>query len=221
MSDTKETKTLMVLSAEDRGKDEFINSLANHLWDVKVPDRFRFKVAVTKELATSCKVYKLNITKQNYNIAIVDVPEFSNEETSKVLKHVVKECKELKLTKFHALNYVMRASDRRLTNGEKEVFSKVSKLFVSCSDINIIATSSSDVVPPIKNALIADNIRHDNIFKLNTIFIDNGTSNFEGFFEYLDSVTLPQDMNVRSRNPLSTIGRQLGKRWRSATRERK
>ena len=64
-STKKESKTLMVLGAPDRGKDTFINSLANHLWDVKVPDQFRFKLAFNKEDANSCGVYKLNNTKQN------------------------------------------------------------------------------------------------------------------------------------------------------------
>ena len=111
---------MMVLSAPDRGKDTFINSLANHLWDVKVQDRFRFKLVLNKENNNSFNVYKLNNTKQNYNITIVDVPEFSDEEPSKVLKLLAKDCKELKLTSFHAVCYVVRASDRRLSDSEQE-----------------------------------------------------------------------------------------------------
>ena len=169
-------------------------------------------------------VFKLNNTKQNYNITIVDVPEFSDEEPSKVLKLLVKDCKELKLTSFHAVCYVVRASDRRLSNSEKEVFPKVPKLFAKSPDVNIVANFSDDAEPPIKHALIAENISNDNIFKLNTIFIENGTSNFEEFLEYLDSNNSPKDLESRSRHLFGTIGkpfRDLGKRLRSASRDRK
>ena len=225
----KETKTLMVLGAPDRGKDIFINTLANQLWDVKVPDRFRFKLVFDKEDATSCNVYKLNNTKQSYNITIVDVLEFSDEEPSKeFLKSLVKECKELKLVSFHALCYAVRASDKKLSNVEKEVFSKVPKLFAKSPDVNIIANFSDDAEPPIKHALITKNISHDNIFKLNTIFIDTGTSNFEEFFDYLDSNNSPKDMESRSRQLYGSIGKAfrdagsaVSRRVRSVTRERK
>ena len=68
----KGTKTLMVLGAPDRGKDIFINSLVNNLWDVKVPDRFRFKLVFNNEEAKSCSAFTLNNLKQDYNITIVD-----------------------------------------------------------------------------------------------------------------------------------------------------
>ena len=227
-SNEKETKTLMVLGAEDRGKDEFINSLANHLWDVKVPDRFRFKlVPINKEKTNSCSVYELNNTKQNYNVSIVDVPDFSDqdEEASKEFRSlIVKDCKELEQVKFHALCYVVRASDRRLCNAEKEIFSKMPKLFAKCPDVNIVASFSNDAEPPIKNALITEHISHDNIFKLNTIFIENGTSNFEDFLDYLDSNNSPQDLESRSRQLFGTLGksfRNAGRRLRSASRDRK
>jgi len=68
-SDEKEKK---------RGKFTFINSLANHLWDVKVVDRFRFMIA-DKETA---KAYVLNNTKLDYNVTVVDIPGFEEEETA-------------------------------------------------------------------------------------------------------------------------------------------
>ena len=152
----------------------------------------------------------------------MDVPEFGDEETSKVLLHsLVKECKELKLVKFHALCYVVRASDRKLSNGEKVIFSKVPKLFSKSPDVNIVANFSNDAEPPIKNALITESINHDNIFKLNTIFVENGTSNFDEFLDYLDSNNSSADMESRSRNLFGTIGRSIGKRLRSKTRDRK
>ena len=215
----KETKTLMVLGAPDRGKDEFINSLANHLWDVKVPDRFRFKLVLSnKDDASLFSVYKLNNTKLSYNTTIVDVPELSDEEPSKVLSSLVKNCKELKLVKFHALCHVVRALDKRLSNGEKVMFLKVPKLFTKSPDVNIVANFSNDAEPPIKNALITENISHHNIFKLNTIFIENGTSNFDEFLDYLNSNNSPRDMESRSRHLFGTIGRSVRDAGRRLTR---
>ena len=137
---------------------------------------------------------------------------------------MVKDCKELKLINFHAVCYVVRASDRRLSNSEKELFSKVPKLFAKSPDLNIVANFSDDAEPPIKNALITENISYENIFKLNTIFIENGTSNFEEFLDYLDTNNSPRDMESRSRHLFSIIGksfRDVGKRLRSASRDRK
>ena len=225
----KETsKTLMVLGAHDRGKDIFINSLVNHLWEVKVPDRFRFKLVFNNEEASSCTVYKLNNLKEDYNVTIVNVPEFDgDEEPSVVLKSIVTDCKELGLTRFHAICYVVRAPDRRLSSGEKEVFAKVPKIFAKSPDVNIIANFSDDAEPTIKHALINENITYANIFKLNTIFIENGASNFEEFLDYLNSTNSPQDLEYRSRSLFGTIGksfrnaRRRVSRGRSGTREKK
>ena len=219
----KETKTLMVLGAYDRGKDIFINSLVNHLWDVKVPDRFRFKVVFNSESTNSANAYKLNNLKHEYNITILDVPEFGDEETSDVLNSIVKDCKELQLVEFHAICYVVRASDRRLSSGEKAIFSKLPKLFAKSAQVNIIANFSDDAEPPIKHALISENIHHANIFKLNTMFVENGTSSFEEFLDYLNSTDSPQELESRSRRRLAVLGKTVRNGWnrlRSKSRAR-
>ena len=112
---------------------------------------------------------------------------------------------------------MVRASDRRLSNSEKEVFPKVPKLFAKSPDVNIVTNFSDDADPPVKHALIAENISHeyDNIFKLNTIFIENGISNFEEFLDYLDSNKSPREMESMSRHLFGAIGksfRDVGRR---------
>ena len=119
---------------------------------------------------------------------------------------------------------MVRASDRRLSNSEKEVFPKVPKLFAKSPDVNIVANFSDDADPPVKRALIAENISHDNIFKLNTIFIENGISNFEEFLDYLDSNKSPREMESMSRHLFGAIGksfRDVRRRLRSASQDQK
>ena len=73
---TKQMKSILVVGAKSRGKSTFINSLTNHLWDVKHDDNFRFMVA-EKENATA---YVLNNTKLAYNVTIVDIGSFEEDE---------------------------------------------------------------------------------------------------------------------------------------------
>ena len=95
-------------------------------------------------------------------------------------------------------------------------FTVMPKLFAKCPDVNIVASFSNDAEPPIKNALITEHISHDNIFKLNTIFIENGTSNFEDFLDYLDSNNSPQDLESRSRQLFGTLGKSFKKGWEAS-----
>ena len=82
---------------------------------------------------------------------------------------------------------------------------------------------SDDAEPPIKHALISENIHHANIFKLNTIFVENGTSSFEEFLDYLNSTDSPQELESRSRRMMAGLGKTVRNGWnrlRSKSRAR-
>ena len=76
------------------------------------------------------------------------------------MKSLLHDCKDLGLTRFHAICYVVRAPDRKLSSGEKEVFAKVPKIFARSPDVNIVANFSDDAVPAIKHALISEDITY-------------------------------------------------------------
>ena len=139
------------------------------------------------------------------------------------MKSLLHDCKDLGLTRFHAICYVVRAPDRKLSSGEKEVFAKVPKIFARSPDVNIVANFSDDAVPAIKHALISEDITYVNIFKLNTIFIGNRASNFKEFLDYLNLTSSPQDLESSSRSHFGisrsrSLFGTVGKAFRNAKR---
>ena len=182
----KTTKTIMVIGAQNRGRKTFINTLVNHLWDVKIAaDRLRFKVVFGDGEAT---VYTLNDSKLDYNVSIVDIPGFEEHDDPRdILESVVSNCKKLDQSKFHALCFVVRAYDIKLSDTEGEILSVLPRLFQKDPVVNIMASFSDASEPSVKHALINQDIKFHNLFKVNTIFVESGSTNFDQFFEYLDS----------------------------------
>ena len=182
----KTTKTILVIGAKNRGRKTFINTLVNHLWDVKISsDRFRFKVALNEDKATA---FAVKNSKLDYNVTIVDIPGFcEDDDPREILERLVSECHNLKQEKFHSLCFVVRAYDTKLSETERHVLSVLPELFKKPPNVNIMATFSDASEPPVKLALTNSGIDYDNLFKVNTIFVENGSGNFDSFFEYLSS----------------------------------
>ena len=186
----KTTKTILVIGAKNRGRKTFVNTLVNHLWDVKISsDQFRFKVAFDEDKAT---VFAVKNSKLDYNVTIVDIPGFyGDDDPREILKIIVSECHNLKQEKFHSLCFVVRAYDTELTETERHVLSVLPALFTKPPNVNIMATFSDASEPAVRLALTNLGINYDNLFKVNTVFVENGSGNCDSFFEYLNSYNQP------------------------------
>ena len=118
---------------------------------------------------------------------------------------------------------MVRAFDQKLSNAEKGVFKKLPKAFGKAPDVNIIANFSDDAEPLIKHALVNEKIPHADIFKLNTMFVESGNSNFDEFLEYLDSCNSCETFDTsRSRQVIGNIRKRWGsvrRRFKSGSRD--
>ena len=118
----------------------------------------------------------------------MDIPGFEERErSSSVLNNLLTNCKSLNRTQFHAIFFVVRAFDSQLWPSEKQVFQILPNLFTEAPAVNVIANFSDSGEPAVKTALTIENINPENIFKVNTIFVESGSSNFDELFTYMDT----------------------------------
>lgn len=145
---TTDEKTLLVLGATGTGKSTFIDALFNYLAGVSYRDDFRFTIINKsndeinreeeqyKSQTTSVVKYKIpraDGLKIEYILNIIDTPGFNDTSTEVDFdKKIVAKVQDLfknKIKHLDAVLVVVPSSTSRLTNGQKQVFSSIRKMF--------------------------------------------------------------------------------------------
>ena len=209
-------KTIIVVGAKNRGKNTLINSMVNHLLDVKVSDKYRFKISLdTNKHSAHVIAYKLNETRYHYKLNIVDIPGFEEEKnTHVVIDNVSASWKSLGLStqQVHALCFVVRSSDTRLSKSEQRLFTKLPEMFHN-NPPTVFATFCDDGNPPVLKTLEDAKIGYQNFHKFNNSAFfadipdehdwDKWSAGFEEFFNHLSSSSTSLSLVPEQRKTLA------------------
>ncbi|CAG0893303.1 unnamed protein product [Darwinula stevensoni] len=183
---TSEWKVVMFVGVTGAGKTSTINSLINYILEVKFDDEFRFKliheevIESTNSMTNEVSAYMVHAqqgSRYPHNLIIIDSPGFADtrglEEDKKLLNKFqmfYDEGKKWNITGIHAVGFVVRVCDSRLTEEQKYVFDSVLNVFgknVEKAFVAVITFSDWSAQPPALNVLKAGGIPFNEVFMIN------------------------------------------------------
>ena len=175
-------KVIMLVGESGAGKSTLINRMANYLFGVEYNDPYQFEVIADNPLKKQIEsqtsvvtVYQFCINPTlPFNISIIDTPGFGS--TKKVDSQTVHEIKKFYDTalfrEVHAIGFVAKYGNIRLTNFQCCIIESVTKLFPKEVEkiFHIMATHCDDTDPdeiPVKEALQAQKFPNDYVYLYN------------------------------------------------------
>ena len=138
-TENSQAKTMIVLGQSGSGKTTLLNALLNFLLGVEQRDPFRFILinentgkAQSESQTSKVTLYQI----KGYNgyppLNIIDTPGFGDTrgiEFDKKIFEMISEFFKKELDVLHAVCFVSKSSDNRLTINQKYIFSRVFELF--------------------------------------------------------------------------------------------
>ena len=162
----KEARTVVIVGAKNRGKSTFLNSFANYLWQVGVGQehniRFKISTSTNQEKVMS---HKMNNTHLDFNLTIVDVPSFPEDEKNSCVNDLMTHLLTMKISRVHSICFVVKSTDLKLSQNEIKIFKELEELFKKRPDI---ISNFSDAAQPLAQQALRDaGVFFDNCFKFN------------------------------------------------------
>ena len=174
-------KVLMLVGASGAGKSTLINSIANYVLGVKWENDYRFKLISEPEEEDQCVSQTKHITAYTfhqcgsvlpYTLTVIDTPGFGDTEGMEKDKHnfdLIRNFFSEKTSKgidqLHAVGFVAKASEARLTPAHKYVYDTVLQIFGNDMTIFVVATHASPKEPPVLKALKTVKVPFQKYFK--------------------------------------------------------
>ena len=141
--------------------------------------------------------------KLGFNLTIVDIPSFEEEGKVKKIKEGM--IQNNRLTDFHAIFFVVRFSDTKLSSNEKDIFKWLSGSYSKKPDMIASFCDTSD--PPVKRALSLEKVAYDNMFRVHGAFFadtpdehdwNSASSRLEELVKHLKSIDMPASLAFTS-----------------------
>ena len=184
-------KTIMLVGATGSGKSTLIDGIINYITDVSWDDDFRFslvdltddeknkkanKSESQTEWITCYSIHKMDGSKIDYDLNIIDTPGFGDTRGIIRDKAIVDQIREFFTTPgdqgiafLDAVCFVTQAPLCRLTPSQKYIFDAILAVFGQdiASNIYVLITFADGSDPPVRGALRAANVPFEDSYKFN------------------------------------------------------
>ena len=168
MSGYVSEKVILLIGQTGSGKTTWINSIMNHVLDVKYRDNFRFKLIVdskpkdqSQSQTTTITIYKIcnepgmNI---NFPLTIIDTPGFGDTagmEKDKEIEQQLKNLLKNYVDHINAIAFVAASSSTRLTYTQRYVLDSFQRMFAVDikENVYVLSTFADQENPPLKGVI--------------------------------------------------------------------